>query len=88
MVSVTIVVVFILLFGIIQYGNARAWKNRPRRLCTNCYTLAQPLRHKNKRWYCGTCGADNPAPLDSPIAQAYLTRQNEQTKVIEGRRLP
>lgn len=72
------ILVVVLIGGLVlmsQYGKARAWKNRPMRLCTNCYTTAQPLQHKNKRWYCGQCGADNPAPLDSPLAQAFHAKQ-------------
>lgn len=70
---------FVLILVIAMYGRSRAWKNRPTRLCTNCYTTAQPLQHKNKRWYCGHCGADNPVPLDSPLAVAFREKQQNNT---------
>lgn len=61
--------------ALVGFSNWNAWRNRAMRLCTNCFTQAQPLRHSNKRWYCGFCGADNPAPLDSPLAQNFLRQQ-------------
>src|SRR6185312_12041303 len=45
------------------------WKNRPKRLCTNCLALAQPFQKKNGVFYWPYCQADNPAPLDSPFAR-------------------
>ncbi len=74
------------LVALVEYGNRRAWKNRPKRMCTNCYTVSQPLQYKNTRWYCGHCGADNPAPLDSPLAQAFLAKQQRGTTI--DRHLP
>lgn len=52
-----------------------AWNRRDQRLCMTCYNLAQPERHPNKLWYCPSCGTDNPASLDCPVARAYLGRR-------------
>ncbi len=60
----------------------KAWTNRPRRLCTNCYMIRQPLKMKSGEFYCPVCQRSNPIPLESPVAQHYLIRTQEQHRPL------
>ena len=60
------------LFAVAGYGNRRAWARRPRRLCTNCHGVRQPLQTKAKTFYCPSCQKESPIPLSSPAAQAHF----------------
>ena len=50
----------------------RRWNYRPYRLCTNCYTVAQPLLRGNNEMYCPACQRIDPAPLESPVSGEYF----------------
>lgn len=65
----------VLLYAIAKYGQGRAWRNRPSRLCIACNSVRQPQLHKNGHFFCPVCQADHPIPLDSPAARERLARK-------------
>lgn len=63
---------FVLIIVIIMVARNHAWERGAMLLCTNCKIVAKPQRRKDGRWYCRHCGADDPVPLDSPVAQSIF----------------